>query len=166
MRRTRPGKRVPQIRRALVGWSGSNADKQHIESIAKWMNDRYPEEAFSIQRTFDTKFNLVYAGKPTDEYGCDFLADTRTFDIVVLHHIFAGWGDGPRPEIADHWFFALSPQHSPEQWQSRLLATTARRIFAFGSTTEVANQYLLEIPGYLRVTTPFGVVFERQVERA
>jgi hypothetical protein len=152
--------------RAQVGWTGSGADKRRIDELNRWMaTNRAGELASRANELADVKFDLVYEGDPSPLYGKDFLTDSRRFEIVVLHHIFVGWTelDSPtKPAIGDHPCFACSPIHSPEAWRRRLRASGAQRIFAFGANFEVASSFLLAIPGYQKVVTSFGAVYERR----
>lgn len=149
------------MRCAHVGWTGSTADAWRLVILAGWTHDHPLPGAAATPATVDVKFDLVYEGGPDPRYGADFLTDRRQFEIVVLHHLFAGWSEGERiPTIGTHLAFSCSPKHSPAAWRRRLRATKARRIVAFGGAFEVASTYLAAIRGYRKIDTPFGAVFD------
>ena len=82
----------------------------------------------------------------------DFLAETKTYDVVVLCMIFRY-----RPEELKQWekrcaapgeICETSPLHSKENWRNRLLATRASTILCFEYMAEVGYEYLGDIPGF------------------
>jgi len=148
-RTLRSGRKLPL---AQVGYTGSNADKHRL-GLATAYGPGIPSRALP-----GVKFDLTYE----DLYGSDFLADARRFETIILHFIFNGWADGERERVgavADHFVFGTSQAHSAKAWRERLVATGARRIFAFGGPGEVAGDYLGDIPGYAKADTPFGAVY-------
>lgn len=145
---------------AHVGWTGCPADRARVDAL----------EQVIPAGACDVKFGLAYCGGPDRRYGADFLVDERPFDVIVIHRVFVGTptpepvGHGFATLLREHDFFAVSPLQSPEAWRRRIVASGARRVIAFGGSTEVAEAYLAPIPGYARadtLTIPDGVVFER-----
>jgi hypothetical protein len=153
------------VRRAQVGWTGSHQDRDRLFSVMAWMVDNRRDGLKSKAKMADTKFDLIYEGEPTDEYGRDFLLDDRSFDVVILHWLFIGWDEmelpAERPTIAEHWAFSTSERHNPKAWRERLARCGAERIFIFGGSTEVHGSWIGSIPGYTRHYASFGVVYER-----
>ena len=145
---------------AHVGWTGSIGDRVRMDRVTQWSAAHA-----HATRSVDVKYDLTYAGPSDPRFGADFLTDERSYDVVILHHLFAGWGSEEphtRPAVAEHFCFGMSPRQSPAAWRARLRASGARRIFAFGTGTEVAADYLGSIRGYRRTRTSFGAIYERR----
>jgi hypothetical protein len=144
---------------AHVGWTGSRADRERREIVEQH------EDALGSELRLGVKFDLAYQGPPDAQCGADFLRDSRTFDVVVLHWIFGGWDElecaRARPAIANHFAFALSDQHSADAWRRRLRRSGAERIYVFGGICEVSGSWLLDIPGYRKRYASFGTIYER-----
>ena len=77
--------------------------------------------------------------------GRDFLTEDKTYGIVILHYLY----NPPfKEEIRETGFFAISPFHTKERWQERIVSTNAKHVFAIGSFGEVGGEYLGVLDGY------------------
>jgi len=81
--------------------------------------------------------------------GRDFLTEDKTYGIVILHYLY----NPPfKEEAKDAGFFAISPFHTKEKWQKRIISTDAKHVFAIGSFGEVGGEYLGILSGYSKTT--------------
>jgi hypothetical protein len=150
------------MRIAQVGWTGSTGDVHRNRIATDWNRDHPLSIGRDPSAVIEVRFDLTYDGLLSDRFGSDFLADVRTFDLVILHHLFTGWSPAEAEEAArwDHFCFGTSPLQSPDSWKQRLQATKATRVFAFGGRHEVAALYLGSIPDYSPTVTRFGIVYD------
>ena len=77
--------------------------------------------------------------------GRDFLTEDETYGIVILHYLY---NPPIKEEIKETGFFAISPFHTKERWQKRIVSTNAKHVFAIGSFGEVGGEYLGALDGY------------------
>jgi len=121
------------------GTWGAN-DQWHMESVFSWF---YSET--------DGAHKLLYHDNRDDDFidlndGRDFLAENKSYDIVVLHMIYSP--SQPYHRMYEPGIFIISTQHSSENWCRRLISTGAKYIFTFGDGDEVNGRYLGHLSGY------------------
>jgi hypothetical protein len=82
--------------------------------------------------------------------GRDFLAESKPYDIVVLHSIFHTHVVDPRVHIDDRpAVAAVSPLHTEDAWRKRLASSQARVIVVWELLPGTLSGWQLdEIPGY------------------
>ena len=106
------------------------------------------------ERTMDAEYHLMQALGLEEvdlfakadfislDEGRDFLAEDKTYDVVILHHVYQHPGHG------NTGIHGTSTLHTAEAWRERLEKASADWIFAYGGSTEVSGGYLDTIPGY------------------
>lgn len=80
------------------------------------------------------------------EYGRDFLTEVWTYDIVLVHSVYA-FGSPGAPSKYD--LCKTSTFHTPERWRQRLAATKAEYILVAEMTQMCMSGYFIgELEGY------------------
>lgn len=107
----------------------------------------------SLYRILQHDRDFIYGTKPNHDtinliYGRDFLKESRTYDLVILHSIFhvnlLGLARGK-----DRKQLSLSSKHSVLNWVRRLIKTRAIYISVCeGQPHSLSGWHLGEIPGY------------------
>lgn len=115
-----------------VGSDDSADDMMRTLEAAEWLLGRGVEPP----RRHD-KVNL--------NRGRDFLAESKTYEVVVLHFLFRGGFYVPPTTDGQ---LATSPLASWAAWRRRLVSTGAKYVFAYGGASEVGGTYLCDLPGY------------------
>ena len=142
-------------KRALIGHTDSVADNARLAAALLWM-----VKHASPLADLDPSDAIVDLGS-----GRDFLAESATYDVVILQHLFRFPPGHPlsATDVASSTreAIATSDSSSVENWQARLVSTGASLIFVFGGPTEVSAQYLNPIAGYTLVTDDGFGVFEK-----
>lgn len=132
---------------AHVGWDGSDQDQCRVLDVEEWL---IANRDISLKNDSEHDYiNLIN--------GRDFLAETKTYDIVILHFIFRGHRK-QAGQLRSFWWdhfadFNVSELQSWENWRKRLASSSAMFIFPFGTTTEISGSYLVDVPGYKRIVT-------------
>lgn len=137
---------------AHVGHTKTAADMMRIAAVIAWCRSH----------------GVNYADKPDWielHQGRDFLAESKPYDMVVLHFVFRG-------ETHDMVKFAklgtkrqrralfVSPLASWSAWRRRLVQTGAQFIFAFGDHSCVTASYLAGLDGYTSEHFPGETVYD------
>lgn len=158
------------LRIGLVGWEGSGTDR----SMLRWAEDylssteersysKYDEESkwgTTTKYDIDIADRWEHADKDFINLaqGRDFLEEQGTYDIVILCWVF-----GPTTYRGTEGGLNVSKKHTSEEWKTRLTATGAKYIFAFGDETEVGGEYLGSIPGYhINIVSSSATVYSRE----
>lgn len=115
-------------------WMQSDRDRLH--EVGEWLEKR------------DSEIAQEYYNKRSDDYidlndNRDFLKENKTYDIVILHHIYEPG------RVRDASPFRISPVHNRQNWIKRLHSTGAKYIFAYGDIDEVSGRWLGSIAGYI-----------------
>ena len=120
---------------ASVGSTDGYQDSMRIKMFSGWLESKDPEY-FKGATFFYDNIDL--------NRGRDFLKESKTYDIVILHHIF-----NPQDRTGlETGKFSRSPEHKVNNWIRRLQSTGADYIFVYGSVGEVAPWWLGNITGY------------------
>lgn len=121
-----------------------DSDRSHLDAVTDWLGKNDPQFFEYIVKAPQDHVEL--------DMGRDFLLENRQYDLVILHHIYAApYGHGNAGGGHGVGLFRTSPNHSPEEWRTRLSNCGAKYIFAFGGSTEVSGDYLGNIPMYFKV---------------
>jgi hypothetical protein len=120
---------------ANVGGFGSINDRIRLDMASDWLSYNDPDYSENIKFSHD---NIDLNS------GRDFLKESKSYNIVILHDIFNPVGEND----LSRGIFSVSPDHNADSWVKRLASTGADYIFVFGSWTEVGGWWLGDIPGY------------------
>jgi hypothetical protein len=131
---------------AHVGYTKSNGDHERTVDAEDRLALELTPDADEDDECFDLYKNADYLNL---DKGRDFLNEDTTYDIVILHYIFArkDINDGLPPHLI-HPLTKMSATSSQQNWHKRLISTQAQFIFAYGGGNEVTKYFLGNIPGY------------------
>lgn len=118
-----------------VGFTGTGNDHWRISKVMDWLRlaaIKYPDKSLFMDLT----------------EGEDFLIDTGTYDMVVLHFISREEKCHQRRRGRIPKELTVSEHASWYNWCRRLIATEAGYLFLFGGFGEVSWSYVAGLGGY------------------
>jgi hypothetical protein len=116
---------------ANVGHTKTPDDSARIIEAIEWMDDHN----FTVPSQSD--FLDLSRGR-------DFLAEDKTYDVVILHYIYRGDYESSKMKNG----LSTSPLSTWGNWHKRLVSTQARLIFVFGGQSEIAGTFIADLSGY------------------
>lgn len=147
---------------AHVGYTGTNEDYVRLTRAESWLACQLGEDAYVDMASW-REHDVVDLSE-----GRDFLAETKQYEVVVLHHLFRGLkyvnygADLSAEKLARlaveqgcaATAFSTSERQSAGAWHERLEASGAKWLFVFGMYQEVSGLWLGDVPGYDMVGAP------------
>jgi len=131
---------------------GDPENKSDQIQVVHWIIRNDPELR---ERWLEEPHKLDYIA--LDE-GRDFLAESKNYDIVILHRLYAD----PSFMEDDTGYFAQSTLQTPQNWRVRLIKTRATHIFALGSAFEISGDYIGDIPSREKIKVRGMTVYRRK----
>lgn len=121
------------------GEVGDSETRTYLDALASWV---IKNDSDLAERWIDShKHDYIDLNQ-----GRDFLKESKQYDVVALHNLYHPGGGEDEKRSG---YYAVSPQHTAQNWRRRLVSTGAELIGVFG--VDWGGDAIGDLPGYTRI---------------